>query len=113
MSTARTLRISGIPADISAHLFLCILEEFIDTNSMRKEIGTGKNILLSSFAPSASSADRETVCIATVTLRVIPPVLQRGGPINVKGLGRRPVYVDVDFFGLTPLNNPTREINVE
>ncbi|KAL0640696.1 hypothetical protein Q9L58_000367, partial [Maublancomyces gigas] len=111
MSNALTLRVSGIPTALASDMFLSLMEAFITANSTTKETGPEKkNILLSSFAPSASSPDRETVRVATITVRDIPLVLRRGGPITLKGFR---VFVDLDFFGLTPLNNPTGEIDAE
>lgn len=110
MLNALTLRVSGIPAAIAADTFLSLMEEYITTNSTTEETEAEKNILLSSFAPSASSADRETMRVATITLRDIPLVLRRGGPVILQGFR---VFVDVDFFGLTPLSNPEAEIDVE
>lgn len=111
MSNALTLRVSGIPAALSADMFLSLMEAFVTTNSATKDIGPEKkNILLSSFAPSASSPDRETKRVATITVLDTPVLLRRGGLITLKEFR---VFVDVDFFGLTPLSNPAAEIDVE
>lgn len=110
MSNALTLRVSGIPAAITAETFLSLMEAFINKHSTTKQSGAPDNILLSSFVPSSSSADSKTVRVATITIRDVPPVLRRGGPIVLKSFK---VHVDVNFFGLTPLTNPTEAIDVE
>lgn len=102
---ALTVRISSIPQKITRDRFFEVLEAFIGDKTPQ-EASSENNIILSSFAPAPTS----TGSVATVTFRDIPPALSRGGLIN---LGPFSVVVDVDFFGLTPLNSPTGDATVE
>lgn len=110
MPITLTIRVSQIPSATPAHQFLGSLEAFVKQRTQKD----GKSIILWSFAPSAISSNKESECVATVTLQEIPPSFNIRGYINLKGEGLSlPILVDAHFFGLTPLSNPVNETTVE
>lgn len=112
--TALTIRVSHIPGATRSDQFLEMLETLVSQRTPQERTESGKNIILWSFAPSATSVDRQRECVATVTFRDIPPFLSINGHIGLEGGGLSfTVVVDPHFFGLTPLNNPVNEITVE
>lgn len=112
--TTLTIRVSHIPGATRSDQFLEMLETLVSQRTPPGKTESEKNIILWSFAPSATSVDRQRECVATVTFREIPPFLSISGHINLKGGGLSfTVVVDPHFFGLTPLSNPVDEITVE
>lgn len=104
-----TIRISLIPASISEDQFFALFQDFVNNI----DHGPAK-IILRSFAPSAASAVRDKDRVATATIENIPPLLHKGGVINLDSAGEAiPVLIDTAFLGLTPLYYPIGDVTVE
>lgn len=107
-----TLRVSGIPAIVSGDEFIQSLEKWLALNYPRES--EENYIDRWSFAPSAISADRDRLCVATITFDQPMEALRHVQhlSINLQGKSYR-LSLDSDFEGLTPLHHPSSQPEVE
>ncbi|KAI5837293.1 hypothetical protein DFP73DRAFT_568278 [Morchella snyderi] len=107
-----TLRVSGIPAIMSGDEFIENLEKYLALKYPRES--EENYIDRWSFAPSAISADRDRLCVATITfdqpLEAFRHVQYLS--INLQGNSYR-LSLDSDFEGLTPLHHPSGQPKVD
>lgn len=105
-----TIRISNIPRDVTKDQFRGILRSLSKTTSDF----TSNNILGWSFTPAAIVGLSERFCVATVTFHIAPALGDLEVSLKRKlGEGATRLFVDEDFFGLTPLAAPLQSPAVE
>ncbi|KAL9471607.1 hypothetical protein ACSS6W_009548 [Trichoderma asperelloides] len=105
-----TIRISNIPRDVTKDQFRGILRSLSKTTSDF----TSNNILGWSFTPAAIVGLSERFCVATVTFHIAPALGDLEVSLKRKlGEGATRLFVDEDFFGLTPLAAPLQSPAVD
>jgi hypothetical protein len=103
-----TLRISGIPRNITKNEFRGILTNSTDKMSTTSPTADRPRLLGWSFAPAHSVQS----FVATATFGAPPSPRQLESAIH-KIIDSNRLRVDLDFFGLTPLADPEADAAVE
>ncbi|EHK19922.1 uncharacterized protein TRIVIDRAFT_122435, partial [Trichoderma virens Gv29-8] len=106
-----TFRISSIPRGVDREKFRDILTRLPTTNSARELKWT---LLGFSYSPSAAPSQAQRYAVATATFANAPTLSELEKSIKREiGIDASRLKVDSDFFGLTPLADPSQDVAVD